>query len=298
MPSFLSQRVVSTRGFAIVLVLLAGICWSTSGLIYRLMELATPWQVLFYRSLSLLLMLALWLCFRYGVQVFQPFLRIGFPAFVGGLCLSVAFTGFILALAHTSVANAMLILAAAPFFAALLGWVVLKEPVAGNTWICMLVAAVGVGIMAGEELSFGRGLGEVFALVAALGFSGLTVSLRTRTQTDMLPTIFLASCFATFFAAVAIFVEGTGWVLSQRDFLFSSGMGIFQIGLGFFLFTAGARYLRAVELTLISLTEIIAGPILVWFVLGEVPTNTAFLGGSLILGSIVAMTILGAKESV
>lgn len=78
------------------------------------------------------------------------------------------------------------------------------------------------------------------------------------------------------------------------DFLFSSGMGLFQIGLGFLFFTAGARHLPAVELTLLSLSEIVAGPILVWVWIGEAPAMTELIGFFLILCAIVMMALLGS----
>ena len=85
------------------------------------------------------------------------------------------------------------------------------------------------------------------------------------------------------------------FILQTMDLIYSSGMGIFQIGLGFLLFTSGARHLKAVELTLLSLTEIIAGPLLVWAFLDEVPSKAALSGGVLILGAIVVLAVLGSN---
>jgi len=282
------------RAVGVPLVLFAGIFWSTSGLIYRLMEEASPWQVLFYRSLALLGMLACWLGFRYRTQVFRAFSSAGLPGLVGGFCLGVAFTAYILALEYTSVANAMFILASGPFIIALLGRVLLGERITLLTWVCMCVAALGLGIMAGEELALGRGLGELCALTAAFGFSGLTISLRARHTVDMRPAIFFASVFATLFATLGILFKSESFILLPLDTIYSSGMGLFQIGVGFLMYTAGSRHLLAVELALLSLTEVIAGPLLVWAVLGETPTGAGLLGGALILSAIVAMVLLGA----
>ena len=49
------------------------------------------------------------------------------------------------------------------------------------------------------------------------------------------------------------------------------------------------------ELTLLSLTEIIAGPLLGWVFLDESPTKTALSGGALILGAIVVLALLGSN---
>ena len=92
-------------------------------------------------------------------------------------------------------------------------------------------------------------------------------------------------------------LTGSGLIVTPIDLVYSSSMGIFQVGAGFMLFTIGARHLLAVELTLLSLTEIIAGPILVWMFIGEIPSWGAFAGGFLILGAIVAMALLGASTT-
>ena len=149
----ISTIAVPNRSVGVPLVMIAGICWSTSGLIYRLIENASPWQVLFYRSLALFVMLAIWLTFNYRKNFFSIFSNSIGLSLTGGVCLGAAFTTYILALEYTSVPNAMFILAAAPFITALLGKMILGENVTGITWLCMIVSAVGLGVMVGEEVS-------------------------------------------------------------------------------------------------------------------------------------------------
>ena len=287
----------ANRRIGIPLVLLAGIFWSTSGILYRLIQEATPWQVLLYRSLALMTALSLWLGWRYRGQVRQALTQAGLPALVGGLCLGTAFAGYILALEYTTVANAMFLLASAPFFAALAGWIILGERIAAYMWTAMTLAAVGICIMAGEELSVGKGLGEGFALVAALGFAGLTISLRMRAGTDKLITIFLATLVASLYGFAGIGFSGWEFSIPWVDLVNCLGMGWFQIGLGFALFTAGAKHLQAVELTLLSMTEVIAGPIIVWMGIGEIPSESSITGGALILVAITLMALMGARAS-
>ena len=163
----ISTIAVPNRSVGVPLVMIAGICWSTSGLIYRLIENASPWQVLFYRSLALFIMLAIWLGVNYRKNFLNIFSNSIGLSMTGGVCLGAAFTTYILALEYTSVPNAMFILAAAPFITALLGKMILGENVTGITWLCMIVSAVGLGVMVGEEVSLGKGLGEFFAVINA-----------------------------------------------------------------------------------------------------------------------------------
>ena len=287
---------VANRRVGIPLVLMAGIFWSLSGLVYRWIEVATAWQVLFYRSLSLFCFIALWLVVRYRGRLVGVFQSAGRLSVLGGLCLSISFSGYILALDQTSVANALFILAAAPFFAALLGRVLLSEHISWTTSLAMGMAALGLAVMAGNELAIGRGLGELFALAAALGLAGLTITLRMRRTTDMLPAILFASLFATLFALTGMLWDGNSLILIPKDFSLSVSLGVFQVGLGFMLYTAGSRHLPAVELTLLSLTEVIVGPILAWLGADEVPSVTTLAGGALILLAIVTLAVLGQRH--
>ena len=287
---------VANRRVGIPLVLMAGIFWSLSGLVYRWIEVATAWQVLFYRSLSLFCFIALWLVFRYRGRLFGVFQSAGRLSVFGGLCLSISFSGYILALDRTSVANALFILAAAPFFAALLGRALLSEHIRWTTSLAMGIAALGLAVMAGNELAIGRGLGELFALAAALGLAGLTITLRMRRTIDMLPAILFASLFATLFALTGMLWDGNSLILTPKDLSLSISLGVFQVGLGFMLYTAGSRHLPAVELTLLSLTEVIVGPILAWLGADEVPSVTTLAGGALILLAIVTLAVLGQRH--
>ncbi|MBT7672400.1 MAG: DMT family transporter [Proteobacteria bacterium] len=289
------MTLASSHRVGVLFVLSAGIFWSTSGILYRLLQEATPWHVLFYRSLALLSALLIWFVWRYRGAMSTKLVDAGVPALIGGLCLGTAFAGYILALEYTTVANAMFLLASAPFFAALAGRFLLGEGIAGYMWVAMLVAAVGIAIMAGDELSLGKGLGEGFGLIAALGFAGLTVSLRARPQTDKLITIFFATIVASIFGFAGLVINELTFSLIVIDVLNCLTMGWFQIGLGFVLFTAGAKYLQAVELTLLSLTEVIAGPIIVWIVIGEIPSTPSLTGGALILAAIILMALMASR---
>ncbi len=291
----ISTITVPNRRVGVPLVMTAGICWSTSGLIYRVIEDASPWQVLFYRSVALFVMMAIWLGVNYHKKfssIFSNSIRL---SLTGGVCLGVAFTTYILALEYTSVPNAMFILAAAPFITAFLGRIIIGEAITGIIWLCMMVSGLGLGVLVWEEVFLGKGLGELFALCAALGFSCMTITLRANHTNDLLPTIFIASITATIFAFIMMVIRSDVFILQTMDWIYSIGMGIFQIGLGFLLFTYGARHLKAVELTLLSLTEIIAGPFLVWVFLDESPSKNALSGGALILGAIMLLAIFGSN---
>ena len=63
-------------------------------------------------------------------------------------------------------------------------------------------------------------------------------------------------------------------------------MGSLQLGLGLFLFMRGAPRLSAAQVGLLSLLEVILGPIWVWIALSELPSPLALTGAAIVLGAV------------
>mgnify|MGYP003956617923 FL=1 len=272
----------------VLLVLAAGICWSSMGLGIRHIEVANVWQILFFRSLALTPLLLLVLTLRARGNPFPIIQRAGLAGGVGGISLVFAFSGGILAIQATSVANAMFLFAAAPFFAAVLGWLVLKEHVRNATWISMMAALVGIVIMVWEGISIGRIIGNVAALISALGFAVFTISLRWKKLEDMLPTVFLAGLFAIIIAGALCQIKGYGLDVPKRDILIALALGVFQVGAGLILYTLGSKTVPSAELALLSMTEVVFGPFWVWLFLGETAGGYTLLGGMILLIAIAS----------
>ena len=272
----------------VLLVLAAGICWSSMGLGIRHIEVANVWQILFFRSLALTPLLLLVLTLRARGNPFPIIQRAGLAGVVGGISLVFAFSGGILAIQTTSVANAMFLFAAAPIFAAVLGWLVLKEHVRNATWISMMAALVGIVIMVWEGISIGRIIGNVAALISALGFAVFTISLRWKKLEDMLPTVFLAGLFAIIIAGALCQIKGYGLDVPKRDILIALALGVFQVGAGLILYTLGSKAVPSAELALLSMTEVVFGPFWVWLFLGETAGGYTLLGGMILLIAIAS----------
>ena len=277
----------------VLLVLAAGICWSSMGLGIRHIEVANVWQILFFRSIALTPLLLLVLTLRARGNPLPIIQKAGLAGGVGGISLVFAFSGGILAVQTTSVANAMFLFAAAPFFAAVLGWLVLKEHVRNATWISMLVALVGIVIMVWEGISIGRIIGNVAALISALGFAIFTISLRWKKLEDMLPTVFLAGLFAIIIAGALCQIKGYGLDVPKRDIWIALALGVFQVGAGLILYTLGSKAVPSAELALLSMTEVVFGPFWVWIFLGETAGGYTLLGGMILLISIASNSFLG-----
>ena len=292
MPS--SDRAPRAPAYArgILLVMAAGGFWSLGGILVRLIETAGPWQILLVRSASLSIALFMVLLVRHRGALLGELRGIGLDGVVGALCLGVAFTGFIFSLIHTSVANAVFMLSASPFFTAPLAWMLLGEPVRRGTWIAMSLALVGVAVMVAGGIGAGALFGNLAALAAVLGFAGFAVTLRRKRLTDSLTL----ACLAGIFTAVAAAALVDDFAYSTYDFAVCAVMGVIQIGAGMVLFTLGSRHVPAVELTLLSLTEVVLAPIWVWLWIAETPRPWTLIGGAVVIAALIGHALSGMRR--
>ena len=282
--------------YGLVFVFAAGVLWSTVGLGIRLIEEAVVWQILLYRSISLSLFLYIVIRVRSGESPFAQIRRIGLPAVIAGLSLVAAYSGGIYSIQTTSVANAMLLFATAPFMAAVLGWIALREFVRVATWIAIVVAIGGIAIMVADKSGGVALKGSLAALGSAFGFAVFTVALRWGRTGEMLPAVFLSGLFAIIITFGICQFLGLSVALSLRDGGVAMGMGVFQVGAGLILYTLGSRSLPAAELALLSLAEVLLAPIWVWFFLGETASLNTLIGGALLLAVIAGNALSGKRR--
>lgn len=282
--------------YGVLFVFAAGMLWSTVGLGIRLIEDAVVWQILLYRSISMSLFLYVLIRVRSGESPFVQIRRNGAPAIIAGLSLVAAYSGGIYAIQNTSVANAMLLFATAPFMAAVLGWIVLQEPVRAATWVAIAVAIGGIGIMVADKTGGVALKGSLAALGSAFGFAVFTVALRWGRTGEMLPAVFLSGIFAILITLTICLGLELSLVLSPIDGGIAMGMGVFQVGAGLILYTLGSRSLPAAELALLSLAEVLLGPLWVWVFVGETATANTLIGGAILLAAIAGNALSGKRR--
>ena len=102
----------------VMLVVGAGVLWSAMGLAIRLIDSADTWQVLFWRSIGMAPVLMGFIWWRSGGRLWGRMRAAGPVGALGGLGLVLAFGGAIYAIQTTTIANAVFLFAASPFFAA------------------------------------------------------------------------------------------------------------------------------------------------------------------------------------
>lgn len=284
---------MQTYRTGVAAVLVAGVVWSLMGLMIRMLEAAGTWQVLFYRSMGLVPVLALFIAIRSGGQLATRIRQTGWPGVIGGLALVAAFAGAIFAIQSTTIANAVFLFTASPFLTAILAGLLLGEKVRGATWIAIAIAVAGVALMVREGLAGGAGWGNLAALLSALGFAVFTVVLRWGKLADMMPVVLLGALFSMAVAAGVIWLGGDAMAVSWHDGALAFAMGSVILAFGMICYTLGSRSVPAAETTLLSLVEVLLAPVWVWLVLGESASTGTFIGGGVVLLALCFNTVSG-----
>ena len=265
-------------------VALAAIAWSTAGVLQRQLTLDTSTQV-FGRAVFAAAALLAYVAFVERGRVAQAFGSMGAAGVAVALCVATAAGSFIAALNHASVARVLFILAVSPVLAALLARVALGEPITRRTARAMALALVGVTVMLGAP-GEGSPAGDGLAFLAALSFAVMVVITRWRHDVSMAP----ATCLSQVLL-VAVFVPfATPGEIAGDDVAWLATLGIGQIGLGFALLTVGARLIPAAQGGLITLLEVVLGPLWVWLALDERPSTLTLVGGTIVIAAIVMQT--------
>ena len=268
---------------AVPVVLFAGLIWSFGPLVVRYMDdpHLIPWQYIFGRGLTIFILLNLYLFFEEGKNFYKNYFRIGVSGLIGGSGLGIAMISFMFSITNTSAAITLLCLAAMPFFTALLAFLFLKEKISLNVWISILIATIGIVIMAIGNTSDASLIGFVFGMTSSIGFAVFSVTLRWRKETPKFTTTAFAGFFCFTFASIVILSNDyVFFATSYNSSLFSLHGTL--VCLGLILYSIGSKAIPAAELTLLSLTEVIGGIFWVWlplFGINEIPTTNTIIGG-------------------
>ena len=285
-----------SHGQAVVLMVANAAMWSIAGVVTRQLESAQSFEITFWRSLFTVLSLLVLLPLTQGRAVFRDMRQGGSSLWLSGVCWSVMFTAFMLALTMTTVANVLITMAMGPFFTALVARVVLGQRIDVRTAFAIVMAALGIAWMFGAEVATQGWLGFVVALCVPLAAAvNWTVVQRAAVRglsVDLAPGVLIGaaiSCLVTLpmsmpFQAVA------------SDVAWLALLGLVQLAIPCLLSVACAKVLKAPEVSLLALLEVVFGIFLAWWGAGEEPSSSVLSGGMLVLGALLAHQGLAWRE--
>jgi len=285
-----------THTKAVFLMVAVTLMWSIAGVITRHLEHARSFEVTFWRSFFTMVSLLVILPFFQGRAVFAKIRHGGWPLWLSGLCWSVMFTAFMVALTLTSVANVLVTMAIGPFLTAIIARIFIGHRIPMRTWVAIALAGAGIAWMYGEQIQGGSFAGTLVALCVPLaGAVNWTVTQRAHAQgqdVDLVPAVLVGAVLSSLLTLPL----AMPFRASAHDIGLLAFLGLVQLAIPCALAVVCARVLKAPEVALLALLEIIFGIILAWVGADEVPSQTVLAGGALVIGALVINEVVGWKQ--
>ncbi len=281
-------------------MILITLMWSIAGVVTRHLESARSFEVTFWRSFFTLLSLLVILPMFQGRAVFSRIRHGGRFLWLSGVCWSIMFTAFMLALTMTSVANVLVTLAIGPFITALVARVFIGHRIAPRTWLAIGVAGVGIAWMYGNQVSLDASAGQLAGTLVALlvpmaAAVNWTVVQRSQAhgeKIDLVPAVLVGAAISSLLTLPLAFP----FAATPHDIGLLALLGLVQLAIPCVLSVVCARVLKAPEMALLALLEIIFGILLAWVGAGEVPAASVLTGGTLVIGALVANELMRWRQ--
>lgn len=276
------------------LVATSGVVFSITAIVLRAVDEATDWQVLAYRgaSTAAAMVLLVWLR-RNGRPV--RLRETTWRTFAAGTVLASTSMLYVLALSRTSAATTLFLLAAAPIYAAIIGWLVLGESVPRTTKIAIGITAIGIAVMVGTGLDAGSGVGVLLAAIIPVTIGLYNVIMRADGGADpIVPALIAGVVLMVVAGTIALAVDGLA--VSYRDAFLASLTGGVALGIGLPLFNLGHKSVAAAKVSLLLMTEVVLAPLWVWIWPGETPELGTLVGGAIVLATVAWLVTRAADE--
>ena len=264
---------------------------SPDALLLRLLGVSTP-QVLFWRGLFMSVGIFAALVIRHRGRVLAQIRRIGMHGAAVSVLFVIGTICFVTSIANTEVANTLVIISASPLFAAALGRLFLRESLPLRTLLAIAGSVTGIVIIVSGSLETGGLAGDLLAVGTALVNACVLTVVRHGKAESMQPAFVFGGILL---ALVALPLAGS-IVVPARDLGLLAILGFGVMGISMSLINAAPRYIPAAEVGLILLLETVLGPIWVWLGVGEVPHTAAYIGGGVVIVSLVTHTIVGMRR--
>jgi drug/metabolite transporter (DMT)-like permease len=253
-----------------------------------------PFEISFWRGVTSGGFIAIMVLAFQGPSGFKAIFKTGLPGMIYTVLIGYSGIGFVFAVALTSVANVVFILAAMPIFAAIFSRIFLSEPIRPRMIATMAVVLVGLSIIAygtsSNEIATWEG--NFWALSVAIAYAAALTAARKVKGTSLVPAIPFAFIGASLI--IAPFADPTTVEINQWPLFIAHG-AFFAVASG--LMTLGPRYIGSDEVALLILLESVLAPLLVWAVIGENPGSYALTGGALVIGALLISNLVALKAS-
>ena len=289
-----------SRSVAVVLMIVVTLLWSTAGVVTRHLDSAASFEVTFWRSLFNAVALAVALTALRGPALWKSMLRAPATIWISGVCWSIMFTAFMVAITLTTVANVLIVMALGPLITALFARVLLRHRLPAVTWLAIAVAGFGIVNMfshgddatlsvAGSLVALAVPLAAAvnFTILQYVGLANQSTALEGSEVTpppDMLQAVLIGALISV----LCTLPLSWPFQATAHDMFLLSLLGVFQLALPCLLMVRLTRELSGPEISLLGQLELVFGVTWAWLWAGEPLSSNTLSGGLLVLSALVA----------
>ena len=266
----------------LLMTIFAVVILSPDSVLIRLVEDASSevdsWTVLFWRGLLYAAGVSLLVFIKYRTKTIAEFKNIGKGGLLIGFFSGISTGTFVFAIVYTSIANALVIISTGPIMIAIVAWFLLKEKSSLFTWTSMIFVFIGIYIVMSGSFGGDSLVGDFFALITAV-MMGFTFTLtRKYKDVNMVPVNAIGGLIAALIAflmanKITVPAEVVGYIIAMGAIL----------SISFSLITIAPRYMPAAEVGMIMPLETVLGSLIAWYVINEVPSVNALVGGTIVI---------------
>ena len=277
----LAQSALANTRTGVVLVAASALAWSLAPWFTRTIE-ADIWTVQFWRAVWAGLFILAYVHVRKVDGGLAGIARLGKPGWAAAVIGAASTMCFLAAFRHTVAANVVLMYATAPFVAAGLAWLMMREAPGRVTLLASVGALAGAAVMVGGSLGSVNLTGDILAMAMTVGMALMTVMGRKHRALPMV----IAMAFASLLIVPVAWPLTDPLSLSARDFWLLILFGAVQ-AVAITLLTEGTRLIPAAQVPLIGALEIPFAVFWIWLAFAEGPPLSTFAGGTVILAAVL-----------
>lgn len=261
---------------AIIYMILASLFWSIAGLFIKRLV----WYPITIAGLRSLI-----------AGTFMAFFLKGTPivlnkkTWIGAICYVFVATLFVLANKLTTSTNAILLQFTAPIWVLVINAIIEKKRPPLKDAVVIAIVLFGMVLFFVGDLQVGNITGNILAIIAGIALAVLILVMNGKGQVNPLLMTVMGNGLLFALSLPFIILYPPSITLSSISSILI--LGIFQLGMGYILFTKSVRYVSSLEASLLMVIEPLFNPIWVLLVIGEKPSIYAVYGGIVVVSAIV-----------
>ena len=251
------------------------------------------WNLIFYRGFIPFVVVFVGLLIIYKNKLVTELINNGWRGIAYAATFTITNIMFVISIENTNVANTLIMIALAPMLSAVISFIFLKENPDQKTWMAIIVTTLAVIYIFNDSFERGDVLGNFLGLICAAGLAVGAVIIRSAKKISLVPSAMMGKLMVALIAL--LFADNL--VLKGNDPIIIPLMCIMCVAIPFVLITLAPRFISAAEVNLFFLLETILGPLWVWMVIREQPSNETIIGGIIIIATIATHSIFSLKKS-